>query len=128
MWQDIVTVESAWSDFNYGNNSLLTPSEYTILFNSTFLCNMPTCLKMLVMRFADVQWPAPLSLQSMLKAQYKCQVIIIIISMMLRSVCLAAVNQELFHTRLGRSIHSATRRWVRYTALAGRVQEGIDSE
>jgi len=38
-----------------------------------------TCLKMLLMRFADVQWPAPLSLHSMFKAQYKCQVIIIII-------------------------------------------------
>jgi len=38
------------------------------------------CLKMLVMRFADVQWPAPLSLHSMFKAHYKCQVIIIIIS------------------------------------------------
>jgi len=34
---------------------------------------------MLVMRFADVQWPAPLSLHAMFKAQYKCQVIIIII-------------------------------------------------
>jgi len=34
---------------------------------------------MLVMRFADVQWPGPLSLHSMYKAQYKCQVIIIII-------------------------------------------------
>jgi len=29
-----------------------------------------TCLKMMVMRFAD----APLSLHSMFKAQYKCQV------------------------------------------------------
>jgi len=38
-----------------------------------------TCLKMLFMRFADVQWPAPLSLHRMFKAQYKCQVIIIII-------------------------------------------------
>jgi len=36
-----------------------------------------TCLKILVMRFADVQSPAPLSLHSMFKAQYKCQVIII---------------------------------------------------
>jgi len=34
-----------------------------------------TCLKMLVMRFADES--APLSLHSMFKAQYKCQVIII---------------------------------------------------
>jgi len=34
---------------------------------------------MLVMRFADVHWPAPLSLHSMFKAQYKGQVIIIII-------------------------------------------------
>jgi len=34
-----------------------------------------TCLKMLVMRFADVQQPAPLSLHSMFKAQYKCQII-----------------------------------------------------
>jgi len=32
---------------------------------------------MLVLRFADVQ--SPLSLDSMFKAQYKCQVIIIII-------------------------------------------------
>jgi len=38
-----------------------------------------TCLKMLVMRFADVQWPAPLSLHSMFKVRYKCMVIIIII-------------------------------------------------
>jgi len=34
---------------------------------------------MLVMRFADLQWPAPLSLHSMLEAHYKCQVIFIII-------------------------------------------------
>jgi len=39
-----------------------------------------TCLKMLVMRFADVQWPAPWSLHRMFKAHYKCQVIIIIIT------------------------------------------------
>jgi len=39
-----------------------------------------THLNMLVMRFADVQCPAPLSLHSMFKAQYKCQVIIIIIN------------------------------------------------
>jgi len=32
---------------------------------------------MLVMRFSGVQWPAPLSLHSMFKAQYQCQVIII---------------------------------------------------
>jgi len=38
-----------------------------------------TCLKMLVMRFADAQGPAPLSLQSMFKAHFKCQVSIIII-------------------------------------------------
>jgi len=38
-----------------------------------------TFLKMLVMRFADVQWPAPLSFHSISKAHYKCQVIIIII-------------------------------------------------
>jgi len=38
-----------------------------------------TCLKMLVMRFADVQWPGPLSLHSIFNAHYKCQVIIIII-------------------------------------------------
>jgi len=31
------------------------------------------------MRFTDVQWPAPLSLHSMFKVQYKYQVIIIII-------------------------------------------------
>jgi len=30
------------------------------------------CLKMLVMRFADVQLPAPLSLQSMIKVLYQC--------------------------------------------------------
>jgi len=29
------------------------------------------CLKMLVMRFADVQWPAPLSLLLLFVAQYK---------------------------------------------------------
>jgi len=34
-----------------------------------------TCLKMLVMHFADVQGPAPLSLHSISKAHYKCQVI-----------------------------------------------------
>jgi len=34
---------------------------------------------MLVLRFADVQRPAPLSLHSMCKAHYKCQVIIFII-------------------------------------------------
>jgi len=34
---------------------------------------------MLVMRFANVQLPAPLSLHSMFKAHYKCLVIIIII-------------------------------------------------
>jgi len=34
---------------------------------------------MLVMRFADVQGPAPLSLHGIFKAQYKCQVTIIII-------------------------------------------------
>jgi len=33
---------------------------------------------MVVMRFADVQWPAPMSLHSMFKAYYKCEVIIII--------------------------------------------------
>jgi len=38
-----------------------------------------TCLKMLVMRFADVQWPALLSLHSISKAHYKFQVIIITI-------------------------------------------------
>jgi len=35
-----------------------------------------TCLKMLVMHFVEV----PLSLHSMFKAQYKCEVIIIIIT------------------------------------------------
>jgi len=45
-----------------------------------FPWNFWTLLKMLVMRFADVQWPAPkLSLHSMFKAQYKCHDIIIII-------------------------------------------------
>jgi len=40
------------------------------------------------MRFADLQWTAPLSLHSMFKAQYKCQVIIIInIIMTLGDVC-----------------------------------------
>jgi len=38
-----------------------------------------TCLKMLVVSFAYVQRPAPLSLQTMFKAHYKYQVIIIII-------------------------------------------------
>jgi len=38
-----------------------------------------TCLKMLVMRFADVQWPAPLSLLQHFAAQYKSFAIIIII-------------------------------------------------
>jgi len=37
-----------------------------------------TCPKMLVMRFADVQCPAPLSLLLHLMAQYKFLVIIII--------------------------------------------------
>jgi len=37
-----------------------------------------TCLQMLVMRFADVQWPAPLSLLWHFVAQYKSLVIIII--------------------------------------------------
>jgi len=36
------------------------------------------CLKMLVMRFADVQWPAPLSLPRHFAAQYKFFVINII--------------------------------------------------
>jgi len=40
-----------------------------------------TCLKMLVMLFADVQLPAPLSLHSMFKVQYKSQAIIIISAM-----------------------------------------------
>jgi len=38
-----------------------------------------TCLKMLVMCFADVQWPAPLSLLQHFAAQYNFVVIIIII-------------------------------------------------
>jgi len=38
-----------------------------------------TCLKMLVMRFAVVQWPAPLNLHRHFAAQYKSLVIIIII-------------------------------------------------
>jgi len=36
-----------------------------------------TCLNMLVMRFADVQWPAPLSLLLHFATQYKSLVIII---------------------------------------------------
>jgi len=39
-----------------------------------------TCHKMLVIRFGDVQWSAPLSFYSMFKSQYKFQVIIIIIT------------------------------------------------
>jgi len=38
-----------------------------------------TCLKRLVTRFADVQWPVPLSFHSMFKAQYEYPDIIIII-------------------------------------------------
>jgi len=33
-----------------------------------------TCLKMQVTCFVNVQWPAPLSLYSMFKSQYNCQV------------------------------------------------------
>ena len=38
-----------------------------------------TCLKILVMRPAEVQWPAPLSLLLHFEAQYKFLIIIIII-------------------------------------------------
>jgi len=37
--------------------------------------------------FADVQWPAPLSLHSISKAHYTCQVIIIIIIIII--ICVA---------------------------------------
>jgi len=42
-----------------------------------------TCLKMLVMRFADVQWPAPLSLLRHFAAQYTSLVIIIRYTLMI---------------------------------------------
>jgi len=50
---------------------------------------------MLVMRFADVQWP--LSLHSMFKAQYKCQVIIIVIIIILSTI-ITEINAYLLFT------------------------------
>jgi len=41
-----------------------------------------TCLKMLVMRFADVEWPAPMSLLRHFAAHYTFLVIIIINSLL----------------------------------------------
>jgi len=46
-----------------------------------------TCLKMLVMRFADVQWPAPLNLLRHFVAQYKSLIIIILVCWAVISGC-----------------------------------------
>jgi len=49
--------------------------------------NVPAkCLKMLVMRFVDVQWPAPLSLLRYFAARYTSLVIIIITRRLNRSI------------------------------------------
>jgi len=50
-----------------------------------------TCLKMPVMRFADMQWPAPLSWLLHLVVQYKFLVIIIIIIIVSKQLLIRSI-------------------------------------
>jgi len=59
-----------------------------------------TCLKVLVKRFADVQWPAPLSLLLPFAAQYKFVfIIIIIIIIIIKLLYLIDERQQRFENR-----------------------------
>jgi len=91
MWSDrLIIMWNHLAQPGLTQHNLVSPSP--LRFHPAPLGFSATCLKMLVMRFADVQWPAPLSLILHFAVQYKFLVVVFIIIIIIHPVHLGFIQ------------------------------------